>query len=412
MNINSPDPSFVYLLPVPVQAGRTGSLGAVVYALSDQATASLKPELICEYLPERILPSPSYLFAQGLSPHRLRHGLKARSFTKRIKEIVSNRIIVTWDAALLPLIDVNAVRCFLQPLIPLSRGIISLRTLAHAAFFFGQLESGPLKALEKSAELYDVFAGQEIRSPERRLKELIGIGRMLREKHGALFDYQLRGRKNKLGVLEYSYLNSAPISLVNDEGECGIMRVLRKEAAGFTVLFISCKQVDKPRLLNLNEYGGEIIAPLSVFTKERCMRLGFDLQGALLTMSKYDPSSLLKAYEAVSHNDNPLYAFFSSMNNADRAFYEYSCHHEELSDETSDLSEAFKKRVFLYTGDHERGKLSSEQYRLYESLSRQSLQTRYDAYMHETKLLVNRADENDPAEAALIQAIAAYPESL
>ena len=32
--------------------------------------------------------------------------------------------------------------------------------------------------------------------------------------------------------------------------------------------------------------------------------------------------------------------------------------------------------------------------------------------MHETKLLVNRADENDPAEAALIQAIAAYPESL
>ncbi len=407
---------YIYLLPLPVSGGDEGRLGGVIYAHADINLVPIeRPQIILCHLAERLLPSPGYLFAQGLDPRRLTHGMKDRAFADAIRELVRGYELITWDASLLRLIDVAALRSFRSPdIIATTRGVCSLRTVLYAANALGTLPKAPQRSPEKSAYLYSVARRDLSRSPERRLLELEDLAQMVYRDHKALFDYQLFGSMHRQTLFNSAITQGKLLSCIDTDGIATVLRPLKANAN--TVTCLELEQGADPNIpssiskKDVSLFDGRVIAPLGVFTKERCQRLNLELEPMALALLNVQDEMQI-AGEDTSPND-VISRLLKKLNKIDLDYLNEVFHSPKVSEPPSESSATLYERFFFYIGDNERGRLSAQQYKYYENITRAAITKHIDSFIANTNALVNHANENSKDDVQLINAIAGYPLSL
>ncbi len=407
---------YIYLLPLPVSGGDDGRLGGVIYAHADVNLIPVeRPQFILCHLAERLLPSPGYLFAQGLDPRRLAHGMKDRAFVDAIRELIRGYELITWDASLLKLLDVAALRAFRSPdIIASALGVCSLRTVLYAANSLGTLPKPPQKSPERSACLYNASRRDLPRSPERRLLELEDLAQMVHQDHKALFDYQLLGSLHRLNLFTQALNQGKLLSCINTDGIATVLRPLKADSCSITCLELE-HGADPAVLANITRKeismtDGRVIAPLGVFTRERCLRLHLELEPmvkALLNVQDH-----MQITEDDTLHDDVIRGMLKKLSKIDLEYLNEVFKSPQVGEPPAETSAALFERFFFYIGDNERGRLTAQQYKYYENITRAAITKHIDSFVANTNALVNHADENSKDDAQLINAIAGYPLSL
>ncbi|MCI6797130.1 MAG: hypothetical protein MR571_04615, partial [Succinatimonas sp.] len=272
---------FLYLLTMPITSDERGRLGGVIFAHADACLRPLEtPQFIWCKLPERILPSPGYLFVQGINPALLRRGLNERCFIEKVQNLIKDRTLITWDAKRLSTLSKCAIRSFRNDdkSFPVSRvsGLADLRSILHAAHLLGSLSKAPHKALDAAAQEYNCQK-QSKRSPQRRLCQLQDLTLMLRASHQALFDYQLRSNEFKNSLLTKALKEQSLLSCITADGMLYLIKIINRNSHSNEY---QCLQVGREKQVKtkyINVLDGNIIAPAGVLTNERCDRLQLDL---------------------------------------------------------------------------------------------------------------------------------------
>ncbi len=405
---------YIYLLPLPISGGDDGRLGGVIFAHADANLVPVeRPQFILCHLAERILPSPGYLFAQGLDPRRLAHGMKDRDFVDAIRKLIQGFEIITWDASLLKLIDVAALRAFRCPnVIDGTKGVCSLRSVLYAANSLGTLPKPPQRSPEKSAYLYNVARRDMSRSPERRLLELEDMAQMIREEHKALFDYQLLGAQHRLSLFNAAINQGKLLACINTEGIASVLRPLKINSDSITTLELEhgAEPNDVANILkkDLSLFDGRVIAPLGVFTKERCDRLELNLEPMVNALLNTDAETI-----NTQENTNDVFkSLLKRLNKIDLEYLYETFQAPNVAEPPAESSGALYERYFFYIGDNERGRFTAQQYKYYENLTRASLTKHINSFVANTNALINHANENSKDDTQLIDAIAGYPLTL
>lgn len=403
----SQDCPYLYMLPLPITGGGRHFFAGVV---SVSADANLQPVERPQFLwckpPERVLPSPSYLFAQSLDPFRYAHGMKERDFFGAVHDLVQGMTVLTWDAELFSLMDLRALQVFSAPAIARdAAGICSIRTALYTAALLGTLKDLPERSLDRSTARYRLQDKTQRKSPERRLTELSRIAMMLNSTHRALLAYELRPAAARTALMEQAIERNQLLCAVTNSGKTALIRPLERRDGGFAAL--AQMPGDEPLPVTIAANGGDNVAPLGVLTQERCRKLGIDLA--------YETQSLMQASVPADPNAFPRSAaetFRNSFAGSDREYLEKALELKRLPEPDEACTPHLMEYFYLYLGDEERGRLGPAQYKQYEHLTRKSLEKSIGAYVTETNNLVNYADENDPDDAALIAQITRYPMTL
>lgn len=405
---------YIYLLPLPISGGDDGRLGGVIYAHADVNLNPVeRPQFILCHLAERLLPSPGYLFAQGLDPRRLAHGMKDRAFADAVRELVRGYELITWDASLLKLIDVAALRAFRSPnVISEARGVCSLRTVLYAANSLGTLPKPPQKSPERSAYLYNTARRDLPRSPERRLLELEALAQMVRQDHKALFDYQLFGSQHRLNLFNQALNQGKLLSCINTDGIATLLRPLKANDYSITCLELE-HGADPAVLANITRKeismsDGRVIAPLGVFTRERCLKLHLELEPMIRALLKIQDHMQITEDDS----DEVIRRMLKKLSKIDLEYLNEVFQAPQVSEPPAETSATLFERYFFYIGDNERGRLTAQQYKYYENITRATITKHIDSFIANTNALVNHANENSKDDAQLINAIAGYPLSL
>ena len=405
MNFDLKQAPFLYLLTMPISSEERGRLGGVIFAHADAYLRPLEsPQFLWCKLPERVLPSPGYLFIQGINPACLKRGFNERIFVEKVQELIKDRTVITWDANRLATLSKCAMRSFKAGeknfAISDVLGLADLRSALHAAHLLGSLSKAPYKALDMTAALYNCQKLSK-RSPERRLGELQDLTAMLRSSHQALFDYQLRSSEFKNSLLNKSLKEQTVLTCINSNGMLYLTKVINQDVQNKEFLSLQIGRKEQIKAEYISTLEGNIIAPEGVLTKERCDKLHFDLvtlKHALYASPSVCPAKLAEATD-----------YFDPINEHDLKFLNNAFRAQTVPEPFKECSAKLMEHYFFYLGDNERGKLSYEQYRRYEKISRMQVQKQLPKYMQETQDLINHADEDSQDDALLMNAIANYP---
>ena len=105
-NLNS---QYLFILPLPYSAPSSkASLYGVAYVLTDAAFNILgqKGYIKCKGI-EYLLPSPVYLFSQGIDPYTIKNGLSIERFLDEAEKILHNPnvTIFTWSIRNLKILE-------------------------------------------------------------------------------------------------------------------------------------------------------------------------------------------------------------------------------------------------------------------------------------------------------------------
>lgn len=392
------------MLPLPVTGGRRKYFGGVVFARSGPDLEPIEqPQFIWCHLPERILPSPSYLFAQALDPFRYAHGMKEHDFYKAIHDLIAGQNIITWDAGLFEAMDQRALQVFCHPTIASDAGnICALRTALFTAARLGDLPNEPALGLDRCAVIYKETAPSMRKSPERRLVELSKLTKMLFYTHQALLSYELRPGSFKQRLLDHAVQSSQILCGVLNSGSLVLIRVLKRENGYFKALAGTTAQGFAP--ISLSYHSGEMVSPLGVLTPKRCSKLSLALEQELHEINR-----------AAVPEEFPIpapIALRQSFTGVDRAYLERALNLKRLPEPEDECTPKLMEYFYLYLGDHERGRLGPVQYKQYEYLTREALTKAIKIYISETNNLINYADEKSADDAALIAEITRYPMTL
>lgn len=398
---------FIYMLPLPLTGGGRKFFGGVVFA---RAGLDLRPVERPQFMwckpPERVLPSPSYLFAQALDPFRYAHGMKERRFFGQLHDLIKDMTVLTWDAGLFADMDLRALQVLRSPNLTRDAGCIcSVRTALFSASLLGTLTTPPERALERSSVRFRQQDTGTRKSPERRLTELTNLTLMLGDSHRALLSYQLRPASSRLTLLEQAVSRSQLLCAVTNGGKIALLRPLERRDDDFTALALSPGEDVIPTTIGVN--GGENVAPPGVLTPERCQKLGLSLSEMIDRLSKAAVPS-----DPAVFPQSPAAAFRAGFTGADRDYLEGALELDAPPEPPEECTPKIMEYFYMYLGDEERGRLGPTQYRQYEEVTRRSLEKRIGSYVSETNNLVNYADENDPADAELIAQITRYAMSL
>ena len=396
---------FLYLLPLPISSDEKGRLGGVVFAHADAYLRPLEPpQFIWCKLPERILPSPGYLFVQGINPAFLKRGFNERIFVEKVQKLILARTVITWDAKRISTLSKCAMRAFKSGVkyYPISdaSGLTDLRSALHAAYLLGSLTKAPYKALDITAKLYNCQKLSK-RSPERRLCELQDLALMLRSSHQALFDYQLRSTEFKNSLLNKSLKEQSPLTCITSNGTIYLTKVINRDDQNNEFLSLQIGRKNQVKTENVSSLDGTIIAPEGVLTKERCDRLHFDLATLKKALCTTPSVSNFGSFENTD--------YFDPTNEHDLKFLKTAFDAQDIPEPFKECSTKLMEHYFFYLGDNKRGKLSYVQYKRYETISRAQVQKQLPKYINEAQALINHADEDSKDDALLMNAIANYP---
>jgi len=388
---------YIIGLPLLVSVRPELRLGGLVFRRTD---ANFKPASdVCIYwcrLPERVLPSPSYLFAQRIDPHSLMLAQSEAEFLRKCRVQFPERTLITWSPEPLAAFSAAAARCFQRDDV-LSKldGLTSLRTALWNEHFLGGGDKAPVPALERCAMLYG-FKAQEKLSLKTRVEMLVYLCRTLRERNERLFDYMAGPESGRRALLQECFSKGSLAACVTADGKYGLARPFLVQDGIFSLALYAGGEIT---WLRHDVRDLTMIAPRGVFTPERVQKLGYDISAAEAALAAVRPP------EAAPQQQSPL-------SSADRAFISRCRSRNSVAEIDPNCSQALKGRYFIYLGDCERDRLNQAQLKRYQDLTLRDLRYCASAYAEETARLVNRVREDSEEDGNLIALIRQYPADL
>lgn len=400
---------YAFVLPLPLNnPASKAALYGIAYILADENLNLLgEREIItCRGLDD-LLPSPNYLFSQGLDPFAIKKGLSEEEFLNILSEKIFNSetTVVTWSVRNLKILEQLCIRNFRKPDIlkeaycvcDVNRVLKLHEILDNGIPFYSD-------GLSACAAKYG-FVGKIAKSEHtKRLDLLIYLFRYLSQVNGPLLRFVLRRYQDRIEALSNS-ITSDKYLLEYDlaSRSIEIIKPLSLQEDTLKALYYDGNDV-LPKNYELTDFG--ILSPATVLTPQRESVVNLSLKVAV---------AALKDALVTENNEKSAYQkFLSTLSEADLAHYQQSLDLKNRAFIRADekCTESFRQYIALFAGNNYRENLSDSELQKYYRYCSAKIQSQLKQYLRELENLMATADENRTEDVALIRRIQAYPMEL
>lgn len=406
-NLNS---QYLFILPLPYSAPSSkASLYGVAYVLTDAAFNILgqKGYIKCKGI-EYLLPSPVYLFSQGIDPYTIKAQQTEEKFLKELNKLLTtpNLSVFTWSSRNFKIVEAMELRN-----INLSNTLSKLYTavdINKVLKLSEILNTGKITDsdnLVACAQKYG-FQGKPRRDEHFvKLDALLHLVKYLHDNHTALLNYMLKDFNSK----------RAQISKFIQEGKCLIDFNVKTKSLEILKPLDLQNDVIKALYFDGNTVCGKyydlldlkILSPVAVLTPERQATTNIDANSIVLLLNSTDINSI-----EFDNKSLPLrMKFFDKFTDVDLKLYtEYSMlDRMSLIEPPLSSSEGFRRFVFLFRGNNYKGTFIDTELHSYYKVCRNLLESQFKGYFKEVSGLSNSVNEEDDFELQLVKKIQSYP---
>ncbi|MGN1280916.1 MAG: hypothetical protein ACI4UM_03300 [Succinivibrio sp.] len=405
------DYKYLFILPMPMCSpqDKYAMLYGFSYVLTDANFNTIgNTTTICCRGYEYRLPSPSYLFMQGIDPYRIKHGLEVSSFIDELEKQLHapNVAVFTWSVHNLKIVEKMCLRQF-RECDTLDRVSI-LADINKVLKLHDTLNQG--QSL-KSDSLINCAKAKGFREPkplsehEAKLQALIYLVKYLHDEDPALLKYSLRNRNEKAEFINRTIANSRCMSNYNTTDRCiEILKPLSFTDNLIDALYYDGNNVVR-RFYDINDF--DVLSPATVLTEQRQKITGIELDRIVDALNRHGN----KSYE----NTNSLpfrYSFFKDFSQKDMELYESIKSLKNSAAVTKaplNTSLLLRELVFLYRGNSLAKTMMDSELGAYYKKCRELVSKQIGTYKKELDFLLNRIDENNEDQIRLLKKLQHYP---
>lgn len=405
---------YLFILPLPITPPNSNNprLGGLIFVRTDASFNIIgKKEYLACKLPLHELAHPAYLLSQGIIPNSNLRSLSTYKFMSKLKELFSysNLYIITYGANYLDYLNDMAQSVFYKDdIFSNIKGILDLKTAFITDAFFSDLNALKIKDDIISKAKYLGFNEDLSRYDINKKIDLVFyIFKYLQNKNQRLILYLLQDKvKSHAFIAKAINLQSKLVFIENGSKKLFIIKPISIED---TILKALCFKDNEPCLIaiNLNQY--ELLAPLSILTKDRLSHLKLDIEFE----TKRLDTVVFK--DALNKCSIPKYIVKKQKQNSiDKSFIENITNvaPQSLSVVPASISKELKDQIFLYRADNFLGSLMDQELSSYYRFAKKQIEKNLARYYKECDLVASTLDENDEKGKELIAKIINYPSTL
>lgn len=400
---------YAFVLPLPLNnPASKAALYGIAYVLTDENLNLLgEREIITCRGIDNLLPSPNYLFSQGIDPFTIKKGLSEEQFLDILSEKIFNQetTVITWSIRNLKVLEQICLRNFRKPDIlkkaycvcDVNR-VLKLHEILEGGIPF---YSDGLSACAAKYGYQDKISKSE---HTKRLDLLIYLLRYLSQVNGPLLRFVLRSYQDRIDslsniiaqvkyLLEYDSLSRS----------IEIIRPLSLREDALEALYYDGNDV-LPKSYELTDFG--ILSPATVLTPQR---------ESIVNLSLRDAVTALKEASVPQNKEKGAYqTFLGTLSEADSVHYQNSLNLKNRAFIRADnnCSESYRLYVALFAGNNYRENLSDSELQKYYRYCSVQIQSQLKQYIRELENLMATADENKTEDVSLIRKIQSYPMEL
>lgn len=400
---------YAFVLPLPLNnPASKAALYGIAYVLADEnLNLTGEREIItCRGL-DNLLPSPNYLFSQGIDPFTIKKGLSEEQFLDILSEKIFNQetTVITWSIRNLKVLEQICLRNFRKPDIlkkaycvcDVNR-VLKLHEILEGGIPF---YSDGLSACAAKYGYQDKISKSE---HTKRLDLLIYLLRYLSQVNGPLLRFVLRSYQDRIDSL--SNIIAAEKYLLEYDSlsrSIEIIRPMSLREDTLEALYYDGNDV-LPKSYELTDFG--ILSPATVLTPQR---------ESIVNLSLRDAVTALKEASVPQNKEKGAYqTFLGTLSEADSVHYQNSLKLKNRAFIRADnnCSESYRLYVALFAGNNYRENLSDNELQKYYRYCSVQIQSQLKQYIRELENLMATADENKTEDVFLIRKIQSYPMEL
>lgn len=409
------DGHYLFILPLPANAPteHNASLYGICYAYTDANFNIIgnKEIITCKGLCYK-LPSPSYLFAQGIDPNTIRQGLSEHDFYKKVTELLTapNTDIFTWSVRNLKILEKISLRLIEPNVLSRINSLVDINKLLKLNEYFETGLFSKSDSLVNYAKKLGFNQKIDFCDPKSRLDMLLYVVKYLNQNESALLNYSLQGKTYNINKTRNAIEKNT--TLLDYNPKLRLIQIVKPVAIiepkdGFEALVTDGDKLTH-EFISFSNFG--ILSPSTVLTEKRQQITHFDLNAANKALYSADIKSL-----PLNESTLPLYdKLIKLFNKADLKLYdEYLRMPKNALDRPPlSCSKTFRELVFILRGNNFRGTMTDQELSYFYKMCANLIQNQARAYAKELNNLQNNINENDEDQLALFAKIQAYPTTL
>lgn len=405
------DRKLLFLLPEPVTSpeDKFPSLYSLSYVLTDLNFNIIdKNELItCKGYDYR-LPSPSYLFTQGIDPYSIKNGMSIEKFLDEAEKILHNPnvTIFTWSIRNLKILESMCLRQFREPVILDSvYSLADVNKVLKLSELFTDGKCLNTDSLIKCAFKYGFKEKLSIYDRLGRLKALIHIVKELNLKHTALLNYMTRPHAQKTEEI-YKAVSQGKLLIDYNvkERTIDVLKPLSVSGNDIDALYFDGNEVRR-KFYRLDDFG--VLSPATVLTPQRQALVNILLQQVVSLLNKTNPKVV--KWDEIKNYSKEFFKDFSQKEYAEYQKVLFNNNKGSVVAAPLTTSNSYRNMVFLFRGNNYKRTLLDSELTAYYRVCASMLEKQLSNYAAELKYLSNSVNENSDEELKLIDKIKNYP---
>lgn len=405
------DRKLLFLLPEPVTSpdDKYPSLYSLSYVLTDLNFNIIdKNEIVtCKGYDYR-LPSPSYLFTQGIDPYTIKNGLSIEKFLDEAEKLLHNPnvTIFTWSIRNLKILESMCLRQFREPtILDNVYALTDVNKVLKLSELFTDGKCFNTDSLLKCAFKYGFKEKLSIYDRLGRLKALIHLVKELNLKHTALLNYMTRPHEKKgEQIIKAISQGKFLVDYNVKERTLEVLKPLSISGNDIDALYFDGNEVRR-KYYRLDDFG--VLSPATVLTPERQALVNIPLAKVTELLSNAKIESV--KWDALK---NYIKEFFKDFSNKEYEEYQQILFNNNKGAVVAaplTTGNYYRNIVFLFRGNNYKGTLLDSELTAYYKVCAFMIERQLPNYATELKYLSNSVNENSEEELNLISKIKNYP---
>ena len=403
---------YLFCLPLPLSfLGPNARLAGLWYCLTDNRLSCTGESVLLRCrMQKHSLPSPGFVFSQGINPQTLLEGPYEDAFYRNVEEQFStgNTVVLTWSSHYLQSFDSCALRLFKNPnMLSKPVCVLDIRVLLQVCALFGSAGGNVGSSLVTTAFNYGYKEKIKRGDHKLRLRALRFLFSWAVENNPAVVNFMLRPLAQKAEFISDTLSHGKYLVTLTFDGTPCIIKPLHFERNLLTGLVLNIRSSEVKRTV-FNICAGNLLCTTNILTPLRQRNLGINLRLLCERLEK------VEMHEIEQDSDYFTTMYYASLSDIEKQVYVELMrgNFQALREKSSKVSQKFYNTSLINYGDINQRMLTGDELSLYRQICFKRVEKSLQRYADEVERLYSKVDENNPDELTLLQQIASYPQIL
>lgn len=402
---------FLFVLPLPLNKEGVNARLAGAYILRTDAYFNKISDI--EFIPcalaSHIIPSPAFLFTQGLDPHILVNGYTEEDFINKLKDQfkANNTNVITFSINHMQALNAAAFRLFdKESVLNKAHCILDLKQALKIATNFSDIKDLSKKNdLITKAKYFGFTEDIDKSDYFKKIEALVYLFKFLYKQNPKLVLFLLKKKQEKMQLINDAIANHKNLCYQTKEGKLLLIKPLLLKDDVVLAIAIDNKGSLQKIFIDLLDF--ELISPVNLITPKRAIDLDFAVDALQNTLNNLNVDDFIKNNKGTL----PFRLLLKRRLNVDDLKHYENIASTEIKvslDNNLSFSKLITLMLICYKADNHKDSLIDYELNYYNQYCLQVSSKIAPSFREECENILNNLSEDGEKNALLLKKIMLY----